>query len=260
MCPESNEVIWLVNIQINNYCFCTQEREKMLKCENLVKKYLNVTAVSDISTQIEPGKIYALLGPNGSGKTTFMKMVAGLIKPTSGKITFDEQPIGIYSKAHIAYMPTEGYFYNYMTCRDAGKYYKDFFADFDENKYYNLLQQMDLEPSQKLSKMSSGMMAKAKIAITLARNSKIIMLDEPLNGIDIIAREKVINTVIENARPDNAIIMSSHLVDELEKIIDYAIFIRQGQVVMQGDAEELRVQKGMSIVDMYKQIYAYDAV
>lgn len=232
----------------------------MLKCENIVKKYMNVTAIADISTQIEPGRIYALLGPNGSGKTTFMKVVAGLIKPTSGRIAFEEQPIGIYSKAHIAYMPTESYFYNYMTCRDAGNYYRDFFADFDENKYYYLLQQMDLNPSQKLSKMSSGMMAKAKIAITLARDSKIIMLDEPLNGIDIIAREKVIDTVIQNAKPDNAIIISSHLVDELEKIIDYAIFIRQGQVVMQGDAEALRMDKGMSIVDMYKQIYAYDAV
>ena len=230
----------------------------MLKCENLVKKYINTTAVADISTCIEPGKIYALLGPNGSGKTTFMKMVAGLIKPTSGRITFEEQPIGIYSKAHIAYMPTENFFYSYMTCRDAGNYYKDFFADFDENKYYFLLQQMDLNPEQKISKMSSGMVAKAKLAITLARNSRVIMLDEPLNGIDIIAREKVINTVIENAGADKAIIMSSHLVDELEKIIDYAIFIRKGEVVMQGDAEELRTARGMSIVDMYKQIYAYD--
>lgn len=230
----------------------------MLKCENLVKKYMNTTAVANISTQIQPGCIYALLGPNGSGKTTFMKMVAGLIKPTAGKITFEEQPIGVYSKAHIAYMPTENYFYGYMTCRDAGNYYKDFFADFDENKYYYLLHEMDLEADQKISKMSSGMVAKAKLAITLSRNSRIIMLDEPLNGIDIIAREKVINTVIANAGDDKAIIMSSHLVDELEKIIDYAIFIRKGEVVMQGDAEELRIDRGMSIVDMYKEIYAYD--
>lgn len=232
----------------------------MLRCENLVKKYMNVTAIADISTEIRPGRIYALLGPNGSGKTTLMKIVAGLIKPTSGRVMFEEQPIGIYSKAHIAYMPTESFFYNYMTARDAGKYYRDFFADFNENKYYNLLQQMELNPSQKLSKMSSGMMAKAKLAITLARDSRIIMLDEPLNGIDIIARERVIQAVIENAKPENAIVMSSHLVDELEKIIDYAIFIRQGQVVMQGDAETLRSDRGMSIVDMYKQIYAYDAV
>lgn len=228
----------------------------MLKCDNLMKKYLGKTAVNDISTHIEPGRIYALLGPNGSGKTTFMKMVAGLIKPTSGSITFEEQPIGIYSKAHIAYMPTENYLYSYMSCRDAGNYYKDFFADFDEEKYYRMLADMELEPNQKISKMSSGMVAKAKLALTLARNSRVIMLDEPLNGIDIIAREKIINAVISNARPDNAIIMSSHLVDELEKVIDYAIFIRDGEVVAQGDAEELRQQRGMSIVDMYKALYA----
>lgn len=230
----------------------------MLKCENLVKKYMNTTAVADISTHIEPGKIYALLGPNGSGKTTFMKIVAGLIKPTSGNIIFEEKPIGIYSKAHIAYMPTENFFYSYMTCKDAGRYYKDFFDDFNEDKYHQLLGELNLDLNQKVSKMSSGMVAKAKLAITLARNSRIIMLDEPLNGIDIIAREKVINTVIANAGPDKAIIMSSHLVDELEKVIDYAIFIRKGEVVMQGDAEELRISRGMSIVDMYKQIYAHD--
>ena len=230
----------------------------MLKCENLVKKYMSTTAVANISTEIEPGKIYALLGPNGSGKTTFMKMVVGLIKPTAGKISFEGQSIGIKSKEHIAYMPTENFFYSYMSCKDAGNYYKDFFKDFDENKFYAILKEMDLDPNQKISKMSSGMVAKAKLAITLARDSKIIMLDEPLNGIDIIAREKVINTVIANATPDKAIIMSSHLVDELEKIIDYAIFIRKGEVVMQGDAEELRMSRGMSIVDTYKQIYAYD--
>lgn len=228
----------------------------MLRCENLVKKYMTTTAVANITTEIVPGRIYALLGPNGSGKTTFMKIVAGLIKPTSGTITFEGQPIGIKSKAHIAYMATENFFYGYMTCKNAGDYYKDFFEDFDENKYYYLLKEMDLDPNQKVSKMSSGMVAKAKLAITLARNSKIIMLDEPLNGIDIIAREKIINTVIANAGPDKAIIMSSHLVDEMEKIIDYAIFIKKGEVIMQGDAEELRTLRGMSVVDMYKQIYA----
>ncbi len=229
----------------------------MVKCENLMKKYLGKTAVSNISTEIMPGRIYALLGPNGSGKTTFMKMIAGLVKPTSGKITFEEQPIGVYSKANVAYMPTESYFYKYMTCKNIGDYYKDFFTDFDEEKYYRLLHEMDLEPAQKVNKMSSGMVAKAKLSVTLARNSRLTMLDEPLNGIDIIAREQVINTVIANARPDNAIMMSSHLVDELEKVIDYAIFIKDGQVILQGDAEALREKQGMSIVDIYKDIYKY---
>lgn len=230
----------------------------MLQCQNVMKKYGGKAAVANITTNIVPGKIYALLGSNGSGKTTFMKMVAGLVKPTSGTITFAGMPIGAETKKHIAYMPTEGFYYNYMSCKDAGNFYKDFFEDFDENKYYQLLQEMNLDPDMKVSKMSSGMTAKAKLALTLSRNSSIIMLDEPLNGIDIIAREKVIETVLQNASPNNAIIMSSHLVDELEKIIDYAIFVRQGEVVMQGDAEELRTQHSKSIVDLYKEIYKYD--
>lgn len=230
----------------------------MLQCQNVIKKYGRKAAVNNLTTNIVPGKIYALLGSNGSGKTTFMKMIAGLVKPTSGSITLDGMPIGQETKKYIAYMPTESFYYNYMTCRDAGKFYKDFFEDFDENKYYYLLHEMNLDADMKVSKMSSGMTAKAKLALTLSRNSSIIMLDEPLNGIDIIAREKVIDVVLKNATPRNAIILSSHLVDELEKIIDYAIFVRQGEVVMQGEKEWIRNQYGKTIVDMYKEIYKYD--
>lgn len=228
----------------------------MLSCENLVKKYMTVTAVSDISVDIEAGKIYALLGPNGSGKTTFMKMVAGLTKPTSGTILMEGEPLATKHKAEIAYMPTEGYFYSFMNCNDVGKYYQDFFPDFSMERYNELMEKMQLSHKDKVSKMSSGMMAKLKIAVTLARDAKIIMLDEPLNGIDIIARENIINTIICSATDNRAIIVSSHLVDELEKIIDYAVFIKDGAVVKQGNAEELRELMGKSIVDIYKDIYA----
>ncbi len=227
----------------------------MLKCENLKKRYLEKVAVENITTEIEAGKVYALLGPNGSGKTTFMKMVAGLVKPTSGTITFNGGPIGVESKKHIAYMPTENFFYNYMNCNDVAAYYSDFFEDFDKEKYYELLEKMELPTTLKINKMSSGMVAKAKLAVTLARKSQLTMLDEPLNGIDIIAREQVISTVIENTSEDNAIIMSSHLVDEMEKIIDYAIFIKDGNVVLQGEAEKLREEYQKSIVDIYKSVY-----
>ena len=204
-----------------------------------------------------PGRIYALLGSNGSGKTTLMKMIAGLVKPTSGDITLSGVPIGVETKKHIAYMPTESYFYNYMSCADIGKYYDDFFEDFSLDQYYNYLNEMKLTPDMKASKMSSGMMAKLKLAVNLSRNASVIMLDEPLNGVDIVAREQVINAVISKASPDKIIIMSSHLVDELEAVIDYAVFIKDGVIVSQGDAENLRTASGMSIVDQYKRIYAY---
>lgn len=227
----------------------------MLNCNNLVKKYMLTTAVDNISLNIEPGNIYALLGPNGSGKTTLMKMIAGLIKPTHGSITFDGHNIGVYSKSHIAYMPTEGYFYPYMTCEDIGKYYADFFKDFSIEKYNALLEEMELQKKQKANKTSSGMMAKLKIAATLSRDAKITMLDEPLNGIDIITREMIINTIISSFSPDKAFILSSHLVDELERIIDCAIFIKNGKLELEGSAEDLRQTYGKSIVDLYKDIY-----
>ncbi|MGN0435314.1 MAG: ABC transporter ATP-binding protein [Wujia sp.] len=228
----------------------------MLKCENVVKKYMQVTAVDGLDLEIYPGKIYALLGPNGSGKSTLMKMIGGLIRPDSGIVSLNGNEITYKTKSEIAYMPTEAYFYSYMSCRDIGKYYQDFFEDFSYEKYLRLLEEMDLKESFKAKEMSSGMMAKLKIAVTLSRNSKVIMLDEPLNGIDIIAREKIINTIISNVSPETAVIMSSHLVDELEKIVDYAIFIKNGKCVLAGDAEMLRSSQGKSIVDMYKEIYA----
>lgn len=228
----------------------------MLECKDLVKTYRNKTAVNHLSLQVEPGRIYALLGPNGSGKTTFMKMAAGLVKPTGGQLLFEGHPIGVYSKTHVAYMPTEAYFYSYMTGTDAGNYYRDFFADFDLEKYFHLLERMNLDPKQKVSKMSSGMMAKLKIALNLSRNARLIMLDEPLNGIDIIARDKIIDTIIDSFSPEKTFILSSHLVDELEKIIDHAIFIKDGAVVLAGDAEMLRMERGKSIVTLYKEIYA----
>lgn len=227
----------------------------MLKCENVVKKYMLTTAVDGISLNLEPGKIYALLGPNGSGKTTLMKMVAGLVKPTSGTIKFEGHDIGVYSKSHIAYMPTEAYFYPYMTCKDIGKYYSDFFEDFSMERYNRLLEDMELQQNQKASKTSSGMMAKLKIAVNLSRDAKLTMLDEPLNGIDIIAREKIINTILDSFSPDKIFVLSSHLVDELERIIDNAIFIKRGKIELEGSAEDLRQSHGKSIVDLYKDIY-----
>ena len=228
----------------------------MLVCKNVSKKYVSVLAVDNVSMELERGKIYALLGPNGSGKTTLMKMIGGLCKPTSGEIIFEGNELEPEAKHHIAYMPTEPYFYNFMTCESLGKYYQDFFNDFSMDKYMQLLNEMDLKPNMKLNKMSTGMMAKCKIAVTLARQSRLIMLDEPLNGIDIIARDKIVNTIVQAADDNKTILMSSHLVDELEKIVDNAIFMKNGQLILSGNAETIREENGKSIVEMYKQLYA----
>lgn len=228
----------------------------MLECKDLVKTYRGNTAVNHLTLRLETGKIYALLGPNGSGKTTFMKMIAGLVKPSGGEIFFEGEAIGKISKSQIAYMPTESYFYPYMTGKDVGNYYNDFFEDFSPERYYRYLENMELTPSQRVSKMSSGMMAKLKIAVTLSRDAKLIMLDEPLNGIDLIARDKIINTILDTYTPSKTYVLSSHLVEELEKVIDHALYIKKGQLVLSGDAETLRMERGKSIVELYKEIYA----
>ena len=228
----------------------------MLECRNLEKKYLGKIAVRDISLSIGEGRVCALLGPNGSGKTTWMKMVSGLIAPNAGTITFFGQPIGKETKKHIAYMSTEPFFYSYMTAKDVGKYYKDFFEDFDMEKYVNLVERLGLRMQDKAKTLSSGLAAKLKLAATLARRASLYLLDEPLNGIDIIARELIIEAVMEVADKNATIVMSSHLVDELEKFIDDAVFVKEGSIVLSGEAEMLRNQHGKTIVELYKEIYA----
>ena len=187
----------------------------VLKCENLVKVYSGCRAVDGLNLELDAGRIYALLGPNGSGKSTFMKMVVGLIKPTEGKIYLDGEEISDKTRARITYMPTENYFYNYMRIKDIASFYKDFYNDFDEDRMYGLLDRMELHFDGKVRNMSTGMLAKLKVAVAMARNSRVILLDEPLNGIDIIAREHVMNTITGYNNEDKIIIVSSHLVDEL---------------------------------------------
>lgn len=228
----------------------------MLKCENLVKVYSGCRAVDGLNLELDAGRIYALLGPNGSGKSTFMKMVVGLIKPTEGKIYLDGEEISDKTRARITYMPTENYFYNYMRIKDIASFYKDFYEDFDEDRMYGLLDRMELHFDGKVRNMSTGMLAKLKVAVAMARNSRVILLDEPLNGIDIIAREQVMNTITGYNSEDKIIIVSSHLVDELEHAAGGAVFIKDGRVVMAGNTEDIRsYNDNKSLVDLYKEIY-----
>ena len=231
----------------------------MLEIDHLTKKYGAKAAVNDLSFTLQPGRLAALLGPNGSGKTTLMKMIAGLATPTSGSIRLDGEPVGAATKARVAYMPTEGYFYNYMTAMDAGRYYRDFFRDFSMDGYLAALAKENLNPKDKIRTMSSGMVAKVKLALTFARASRLVMLDEPLNGIDIVARERTLEAIQQNRAEGRTMIVSSHLVDELETMIDDAVFIRDGALALSGEANALREKHGMSIVDMYMKIYGEGA-
>lgn len=227
----------------------------MLESIELTKKFLGKTAVDGISLKLEPGHIYAMLGPNGSGKTTWMKMAAGLIKPTSGVVNYNGSPVGVDSRRDVAYMSTEPYFYDWMTIGDVGKYYQDFFADFSMEKYDEMLQDMALEKKLKCKNLSSGMLAKLKVAVTMARDAKVYMLDEPLNGIDLLARDEVLNAIIKHAGEDKVLLVSSHLVEELESVVDYAIFINKSKLIGVYEVEELRQNQSISLADKYREVF-----
>ena len=225
----------------------------MLEIIGLTKRYNMKTAVDNVSLALEEGRTCALLGPNGSGKTTLMKMVAGLVKPTSGQILFEGNPVGVASKARIAYMPTENYFYNYMTVRDAGRYYADFFDDFDLRKFDEMLVRMDLNPKDKIRQLSSGMSAKLRLALTLCRDAHLMMFDEPLNGVDILTRAQVVDAIVENRGSGRTMLVSTHLVDELEEHIDYAVYMKKGVIELMGSREELCREH--TLTELYLKIY-----
>ncbi len=229
----------------------------MITSRELTRKFGSKTAVDGVSMTLEPGHVYAMLGPNGSGKTTWMKMAAGLIKPTSGEILFNGKPVDLDSRRHVAYMSTEPYFYTWMTVKDVGKYYEDFFEDFSMKKYEELVQTMELELSMKTKTLSSGMMAKLKIAVTMARDAVVYMLDEPFNGIDLLARDEIRKSILREAAPEKLLILSSHLVEEMEAISDRAVFIRQGKLVEIRDIEDMRTSDGISMADRYREIYGH---
>ena len=229
----------------------------MLESKALTKAFGSKIAVDHVDLILEAGHTYALLGPNGSGKTTWMKMAAGLIKPTSGQVFFNGNPVSIDSRRYVAYMSTEPYFYSWMSAKDVGRYYADFFEDFSYDRYLALLGKMELSESLKTKALSSGMMAKLKVAVTLARDARVYMLDEPFNGIDLLARDEIRACILERAAEDKLLLLSSHLVEEMEAIADRAVFIKEGKLIENVDLEQLRSDRGLSMADRYRQIYGH---
>ena len=210
----------------------------MLEFKDVTRKYLRKTALDGVSFALETGRVCLLLGPNGSGKTTLMKLAAGLSRQTSGEVLLDGERIGAKTKARVAYMPTENYFYNYMTISDAGKYYADFFEDFNRSRFDQWLNTMELDGADRIGKLSSGMAAKLRLALILSRDARLMMFDEPLNGVDILTRQQVIDAILTARDPNRTLMISTHLVDELENVADTCVFLKQGRLVMAGTKAE----------------------
>lgn len=227
----------------------------ILELKNITKKYFNKVAIENIDLTFTGGKIYGLLGPNGCGKTTLLKILVGLHKPTSGNITLNGDKLTHLSKNKIAFLPTENFIYDNFKIKQTIKYYKDMYNDFDEKKALSIITNFSLDLNSTIKSLSSGQVAKLKIALTISRNAQIYVFDEPLNGVDIITKDSIINCIIDSYSENKIIIISSHMVEEIEKIFDEVIFIKDSHVELCGITEQLRSQYQKSITNIFKEVY-----
>ena len=227
-----------------------------IQCEGLTKRYFAKRAVDQVNLELTGGHIYALLGPNGSGKSTLMKLLSGLVKKSEGSISVDGKQLDCRAREDISYTPTEPFFYSYMKVSDVAAYYDDFFKDFDKARFYDLIKNMELTPDMKVRSLSSGMLAKVKIAAAMARRSKLILLDEPFNGIDLLSRDALAKTIIGEMSEGSSLVISSHMVEELESLVDTAVFMKNGRIAEMCDVEGLRIKENKSIADKYREIYS----
>ncbi|MHB8126179.1 MAG: ABC transporter ATP-binding protein [Desulfitobacteriaceae bacterium] len=228
----------------------------ILETDSVSKKYFKKQALEGISITIGKGKIVGILGPNGSGKTTFLKILAGLIRPSAGNIKICNNEIGHKTKQLVAYLPDSEFLYSWMKINDAKKVYADFFLDFNSNRFDELLDFMKLERTLNVKGLSKGMKEKLALALTLARDAKLFILDEPLNGVDPVAREQILGAILKGFNFESSIIITSHLINEVESILDEVYFLKEGKIELFGITENIRSEKNMTLDALYREVFA----
>ncbi|MBQ5695930.1 MAG: ABC transporter ATP-binding protein [Clostridium sp.] len=230
--------------------------EKVLMVNNLYKKIGNKKIIKDLNLSLNKGKVLGILGPNGKGKTTLLNIISGIKKATSGDVLIDGIKVSSETKKSVSFLQERNTLSNWMTIKDAVEFYKDFFQDFNEEKVKELLAFMNLDEKLKIKSLSKGMLEKLHLSLTLSRKAKLYILDEPISGIDIVTREKIIKAIIDNIEEDSSMIITTHYVGELEGIFDEVAFLDEGKIIEINDAEVLREKYGKSIEEIYKYIFA----
>lgn len=227
--------------------------EDLIQIQNLNKSFGKKQVLKNINLNIQSGKIIGLLGPNGSGKTTLIKILNGLLKDYQGSVFIDHQPVGVHSKEIISYLPDEPYFENWMTTTNALNLFKDLYQDFDMDKALYLMDKMKLEKNVKIKSLSKGMKEKFQLVLVMSRKAKIYILDEPIGGVDPAARDFILEIILNNYAEDAVVIMSTHLIADIEKIFDEVVFIKDGEIVLHEDSEELRIKRQASIDQIFRE-------
>ncbi|MBP3332933.1 MAG: ABC transporter ATP-binding protein [Clostridia bacterium] len=230
---------------------------ELLCTENLTKRYSNITALNDVTITLTSGKIVGLLGPNGSGKTTLIKLINGLLTADSGSLTVNGNPPGVESKKEVAYLPDNNYLNSYMTVRQIVNFFKDFYADFREELAYEMLTKLGVSPDMKLKTLSKGNKEKVCLILTMSRNAKLYVLDEPIAGVDPAARDYVIRTIINNYNPDATVLISTHLISDIEQVLDEVIFLKDGRVVLHKTVDEIREEHQKSVDELFREVFKW---
>ena len=228
---------------------------KLLECINVNKNYGNKKVLKDVNLTIARGKIIGLLGKNGTGKSTLIKLVNDLLTPTSGKILVNGNEIGVESKKIISYLPERTYLDKSMTVDKVIEYFEDFYENFDSKKAKKLLKDLDLDTTQKLSKMSKGMQEKVQLVLVMSRKADLYILDEPLGGVDPATRDYILDTILTNFNEGASVIISTHLIADIERILDEVIFIDKGKIILQSDSDELRKKENSSIDEIFRRMF-----
>lgn len=227
----------------------------ILECRSLTKKFGSVTALNDISLTLERGKIIGLLGPNGSGKTTLIKLINGLLVPTSGTIQIAGMNPGVETKKIVSYLPERTYLPDWMKVSQAIDFFRDFYEDFDVNKAYDMLKRLNLDPDIRLKTLSKGTKEKIQLILVMSRNADLYCLDEPIGGVDPAARDYILNTIITNYNDNATVIISTHLISDIENVLDEAIFIREGNLFLHSSVDDIREKEGKSIDSVFREVF-----
>lgn len=227
----------------------------ILECQSLTKSYGNLTALSDISFSVERGRIVGLLGPNGSGKSTILKLANHLLMPTSGKILIDGKNPGIETKKIVAYLPERTYLNEWLSVKEQINFFSDFYSDFRSETAYDMLKKLDIDVNVRLKTLSKGTKEKVQLILVMSRKADLYLLDEPIGGVDPAARDYILNTIIGNYNEKASIVISTHLIADVENILDDVIFISKGGIVLTSSVDEIREQKHMTVDSLFREAF-----
>ncbi len=231
------------------------DKSSILTCTNLSKNFGNKKALNNINLDIKKGRIIGLLGPNGSGKSTLIKLCNDLLTPSSGEIKVLGNVPGVESKKVISYLPEKTYLNDWMRVSQLIQMFKDFYTDFNTEKAYDMLNRLGIEPNARLKTLSKGTKEKVQLILVMSREAQLYLLDEPIGGVDPAARDYILNTIIGNYQENATIIISTHLISDVEKVLEDIIFLKDGQVVLQKTVDEIRGENGMSVDSLFREVF-----